>query len=82
MQVETTPMRYRGRSITWQGQAFHFQCMQPTEAGSDPVLWAVSRGGEFIGTMPCSPQVTTNEFDVRGLSWLGELLGPPVDPTV
>jgi hypothetical protein len=35
----------------------------------------VSRGGEFIGTMPCSPEVTTKDFDVRGLHWLAELLG-------
>jgi hypothetical protein len=86
MQVETTPMPYRGRSITWQGRAFHFERMQPIEAGGDVVMWAVSRGGEFrgefIGTMPCSPEVTTKEFEVRGLRWLGELLGPPVDPTV
>lgn len=56
--------------------------MQPAEAAGDLAVWAVSRGGEFIGTMPCSPEVTTKEFEVRGLSWLGELLGPPVDPTV
>lgn len=73
-------MRYRGRSITWQGQAFHFERMQATEAG-EVVTWAVSHGGEFIGTMPCSPEVTTKEFEARSLCWLGELLGPPVDPT-
>jgi hypothetical protein len=38
-------------------------------------LWAVSRSGEFIGTMACPPEVTTKDFDVRGLRWLGELLG-------
>jgi hypothetical protein len=72
-------MTYRGRSITWHGQAFHFERMQPKESTGDPSMWAVSRGGEFIGTMPCSPEVTTKEFEVRGLCWLGELLGPPVD---
>lgn len=54
--------------------------MQATEAG-EVVTWAVSHGGEFIGTMPCSPEVTTKEFEARSLCWLGELLGPPVDPT-
>jgi hypothetical protein len=82
MQIETTTMPYRGRSITWHGQAFHFERMQPTQAAGDLAIWAVSRGGEFIGTMPCAPEVTTEEFEVRGLWWLGELLGPPIDPTV
>jgi hypothetical protein len=35
----------------------------------------VSRGGEFIGTMPCSPEVTTQDFDVRWLHWLADLFG-------
>jgi hypothetical protein len=42
---------------------------------SDTSLWAVSRGGEFIGTMPCPPEVTTKDFDIRGMHWLAELLG-------
>jgi hypothetical protein len=38
-------------------------------------LWAVLRGTEFIGTMECSTEVTTKDFEVRGLRWLSELLG-------
>jgi hypothetical protein len=37
--------------------------------------WAVARAGEFIGTMPCAVNITTGEFEVRGIRWLSELLG-------
>jgi hypothetical protein len=71
-------MRARSRSLIWRGQTFRFQYLSATPVPmSDSALWAVSRGGEFIGTMPCSPEVTTKDFDVRGLSWLAELLGSP-----
>ncbi len=38
-------------------------------------LWAVSRHGEFIGTMPSADGETTNEFEVRCVGWLATLLG-------
>jgi hypothetical protein len=66
-------MRYRTRSITWHGEAFQFQPL-PAARGDDPEQWAVRRHGEFIGTMPCSSQVTTRDFDLRCHRWLGELL--------
>lgn len=66
-------MRSRTRSLTWRGQVFRFQCFRP-DPSSGPALWAVSRRGEFIGTMPCSTEVTTKDFDVRGSHWLAELL--------
>ena len=68
-------MRYQHRSITWQGQAFQFQRLSSAPSKSDQPLWAVYRRGEFIGTMSCSSQVTTKDFDVRSVRWLGELLG-------
>ena len=69
-------MRARSRSLMWGGQTFSFQYLSSSPAPkSESALWAVSRGGEFIGTMPCSPEVTTKDFDVRGLHWLAELLG-------
>jgi hypothetical protein len=73
--LETSPMRHHQRSITWQGQAFRFQRLQPEPSTNDSPLWAVYRRGEFIGTMLCSGEVTTKDFDVRSLRWLGELLG-------
>jgi hypothetical protein len=68
-------MRHHTQSITWHGQAFRFELLHGKPPSSETPLWAVSRRGEFIGTMPCSPEVTTKEFVVRGLRWLGELLG-------
>ena len=66
-------MRSRTRSLTWRGQVFRFQYLR-SDTSSDTELWAVSRHGEFIGTMPCSTEVTTKDFDVRGSRWLAELL--------
>lgn len=67
-------MRFRTRSITWHGEAFQFQQL-PAERTAEPMQWAVRRHGEFIGTMPCSPQLTTKDFDLRCEGWLRELLG-------
>ena len=69
-------MHARSRSLTWRGQTFRFQYLASAVVpAGETALWAVSRSGEFIGTMPCPPEVTTKDFDVRGLHWLGELLG-------
>jgi hypothetical protein len=67
-------MRSRSRSLTWHGQTFRFE-YTPTQQGARTPFWAVSRRGEFIGMMACSTEVTTKDFDVRGLRWLEELLG-------
>jgi hypothetical protein len=72
-------MRSRTRSLTWQGQPFRFEYLGVSEP--DNTLWAVWRQREFIGTMPCSPEIPTKDFDVRGIHWLAELLGsPPKNP--
>jgi len=68
-------MHHYQRSITWQGQAFQFQRLESEGPDNDSPLWAVYRRGEFIGTMLCAGEVTTKDFDVRSLRWLGELLG-------
>jgi hypothetical protein len=68
-------MRHHPRSINWQGQAFQFQRLDAEPSNNDSPLWAVYRRGEFIGTMMCSGEVTTKDFDVRSHRWLGELLG-------
>jgi hypothetical protein len=66
-------MRQRTRSLTWRGEAFHFQPLQSGQAG-DTAQWAVICRGEFIGTMPCTTEVTTKDFDIRCIRWLRELL--------
>ena len=72
-------MRWRTRSITWHGQSFRFQLLAlPENPETDTGQWAVHRSGEFIGTMPCSSEVNTRDFDVRSMRWLTELLGNAV----
>ena len=64
-------MRHKTRTIPWQGDLFYFQRMTD-ETGEN--AWAVSRRGEFIGTMPDVPHETTKDFDVRSLDWVADLL--------
>jgi len=63
------------RTLTWQGGAYSFVRMYGVAAEGGMADWAVARGGEFIGTMPCAANVTTGEFEVRCMRWLSELLG-------
>jgi len=65
-------MRYNCRNIPWQGELFHFQRM-PSDPTGD-CAWAVTRRGEFIGTMPAVANETTRDFDVRSMGWVAELL--------
>jgi hypothetical protein len=67
-------MHPRTRSIAWRGQQFQFQWLQHKEPTENSLQWAVSRRGEFIGTMACPTGVTTAEFDVRCIHWLADLL--------
>jgi hypothetical protein len=49
--------------------------MRDVAAQGGTAEWAVARGVEFIGTMPCAADITTGEFEVRCTRWLSELLG-------
>jgi hypothetical protein len=66
-------MRYRTRSLAWRGQAFSFERIKPLSQRFQDCTWAVSRQGEFIGTMTCAEEITTREFDHRCNQWLAEL---------
>jgi hypothetical protein len=67
-------MRYHSRSLRWQGQAFRFERIDRVSRRSPPdCTWAVSRRGEFIGTMHCPQEVSTKEFDLRCGEWLEDL---------
>ena len=46
-----------------------------TKFSSLPPLWAVSRGREFIGTLPVVKEETTKEFEAGCARWIEELLG-------
>ena len=61
-------------TLTWKGAPYCFARMRDAAAQSATAEWAVARGGEFIGTMPCAVDVTTGEFEVRCLRWLSDLL--------
>ena len=65
-------MRHKTRTIPWRGQLFLFERLPADTVGD--FVWAVSRRGEFIGTMPAIPNETTKDFDVRSLGWVAELL--------
>lgn len=66
-------MRYPTRSLAWHGEAFHFERIKPPQPYVKDSTWAVSRHGEFIGTMNCAEEITTSEFDRRCSQWLSEL---------
>jgi len=60
-------------SATWRGHQFSFERLHD-QPDRSPV-WAVWRHGEFIGTMPYTPDETTKEFEVRCVRYLADLLG-------
>jgi hypothetical protein len=62
-------------TLTWRGAPYSFARMRYVAAEGGMAEWAVARGGEFIGTMPCAAGITTGEFEVRCMRWLRDLLG-------
>jgi hypothetical protein len=63
--------------VEWHGQLFTAEPLKTlTKFSSLPPVWAVSRGREFIGTLPVVNEETTKEFEVRCARWIEELLGP------
>ena len=68
-------MRSRRRSVKFAGQPFSFERVEKWGLSENGVVWAVSRGGEFIGTLTSPKEISTKEFDLRCTQWLAELLG-------
>ena len=68
-------MRSRRRSVKFAGQPFSFDRVEKWGTSESGVGWAVSRGGEFIGTLTSPKEISTKEFDLRCTQWLAELLG-------
>jgi hypothetical protein len=65
------------RYVQWHGVRYTAEPLKTlARVSSLPPLWAISRRGEFIGTLPMRPDETTKEFDVRCIAWLQDLLGP------
>jgi hypothetical protein len=67
-------MRHIRRTVSYSDQPFRFERLGPADQHLQ-TTWAASRGGEFIGTMNCPGDISTNEFDVRCQTWLCQLLG-------
>jgi hypothetical protein len=62
--------------VEWHGVRYTVQPLKSNSRVPDhPPVWAVSRRGEFIGTLPYRAEETTTEFEIRCLSWLQDLLG-------
>ena len=69
-------MRRTRHLVEWHGELYTAEPLKTlTRVSSLPPVWAVSRRGEFIGTLPERPEETTKEFEVRCARWLHELLG-------
>jgi len=69
-------MRAARHIVEWHGERY---TVTPLKSNSPvqylPPVWAVSRRGEFIGTLPYRPNETTKEFEIRCADWLRDLLG-------
>jgi hypothetical protein len=69
-------MRSESHFVDWQGRRYTAEPLKSQyRVTTLPPVWAMSRGAEFIGTLPCHPEETTEEFEVRCLDWLRDLYG-------
>ena len=75
-------MRSPHHFVEWHGERYTVEPLKGnTRVPYLPPVWAVSRRGEFIGTMPHRAEETTKEFEIRCISWLRDLLGPRTPDT-
>jgi hypothetical protein len=69
-------MRSGSHCVEWQGRYYTAEPLKSQyRVTTLPPVWALSRGGEFIGTMPYRPRESLKEFQIRYLSWLRDLHG-------
>ena len=68
-------MRSARHIVEWHGEYYTVETLKslPRVTSQSPI-WAVSRRGDFIGTLAYLQDETTKEFEVRCLSWLQDLL--------
>ena len=72
-------MRSTRRTLEWHGERYTVEPLKDNLAAQYlPPVWAVSRRGEFIGTLPFCQEETTKEFEARCASWLKGLLKAPL----
>ena len=70
-------MRSTRHIVEWHGERY---AVEPLTGPSpltqlSPEVWAVSRRGQFIGTVPREPQETEEEFKHRCAMWMADLIG-------
>jgi hypothetical protein len=72
-------MRFDRHVVECRGERYTIEPLESrSRVTSLPPIWAVSRRGEFIGTLSYRQDETTKEFEVRCLSWLRDLLETPL----
>jgi len=71
-------MRSARHFVEWQGERYTVELLRSFSPVTmlSPV-WVAFNHGEFIGTPPNKSSETTDEFEIRCVSWLWDLLGAP-----
>ena len=69
-------------TFTWQGRAFWFERLGRLAVHDRIDQWAVSRGGEFVGTMLCAVGIRARDFEDCCDGWLNDLFGQQAEALV
>lgn len=71
-------MRFARHFVEWYGERYTVELLRSFSPITvlSPV-WAVSRRGEFIGTLPYKADEPAEELVARCVGWLRDLLGTP-----
>jgi hypothetical protein len=69
-------LRFTRHFVEWYGERYTVELLRSFSPVTmlSPV-WAVSRRGEFVGTLPYKADETTELLENRCLRWLQDLLG-------
>ena len=71
-------MRFARHFVEWYGERYTVELLRSFSPITvlSPV-WAVSRRGEFIGTLPYKADEPAEELEARCVGWVRDLLGTP-----
>jgi hypothetical protein len=73
-------MMSQTRVLDWRGNHYRFERMAATvPLGQPEIEWAVSRQGEFIGTMRRPRGESTQDFELGAWQWLRDLLAEALE---
>jgi hypothetical protein len=69
-------MRSARHLVEWHGERYTVEPLKSrSRVTSLSPIWAVSRRGEFIGTLAYNPDESAEELKARCICWLRDLLG-------